>query len=141
MKKTVIALIVALSTAGFVGLYVFDPGRPDPATVTPATAPSVFEALEIPTSVPAGVPAERTVDGSAETDKYGTVQVQLLLSGDRISEVRFLRQPEPGRGADAVKVLQQATLAAQSAEIDTVSGATMTSESYLKSLQAALDAR
>ncbi|RSN20588.1 FMN-binding domain-containing protein [Amycolatopsis sp. WAC 04169] len=138
MKKTVLTLIVALSTAGFIGLYVYDPGSPAPEPAAPAAAPpNIFEALEAPPSAQ----AVRTVDGSAETDKYGTVQVQLVVSENRISEIRLLQQPEPGRGAEAVKALQQATLTAQSAAIDTVSGATMTSESYLKSLQAALDAR
>lgn len=136
MKKTVLTLIVALSTAGFIGLYVYDPGSSAP-TAPAAAPPNIFETLEVPPSAQAA----RTVDGSAETDKYGTVQVQLVVSENRISEVRLLRQPEPGRGAEAVKALQQATLTAQSAAIDTVSGATMTSESYLKSLQAALDAR
>ncbi|OXM53986.1 FMN-binding domain-containing protein [Amycolatopsis thailandensis] len=133
MKKTVLTLIVALSTAGFIGLYVYDPGSSTPT----AAPPNILEVIEAPPSAQAA----RTVDGSAETDKYGTVQVQLVVSDNRISEIRLLRQPEPGRGAEAIKALQQATLTAQSAAIDTVSGATMTSESYLKSLQAALDAR
>jgi uncharacterized protein with FMN-binding domain len=38
----------------------------------------------------------------------------------------------------AVPLLKQETLQAQSANIDTVSGATMTSEAYIQSLQAAL---
>ena len=37
-------------------------------------------------------------------------------------------------------MLKQETISAQSANIDTVSGATVTSDGYLQSLQAALDA-
>jgi uncharacterized protein with FMN-binding domain len=42
--------------------------------------------------------------------------------------------------AYALPVLRQAVLDAQSAHIDTVSGATVTSDGYKQSLQAALDA-
>ena len=47
-------------------------------------------------------------------------------------------KPSPSR-ATATNQLKEATLQAQSAEVDAVSGATFTSESYIKSLQAALD--
>ncbi|MFC9250957.1 FMN-binding protein [Amycolatopsis thailandensis] len=147
MKKTIVALTVALSTAGFVSLYFYEAG-PTESTAHAAPAPprsSVpsVTAQEVPGW--SGEPlarAERTIDGTAESNKHGVVQVQLVLSAeDRITDVRFLQEPGPGRGAEAIKVLRQSTLTVQSAAIDTVSGATMTSESYLKSLQAALDAK
>ena len=67
------------------------------------------------------------------------------MTGGRITDVSVLQVPD-GNGRDqeinayALPVLREETLAAQSAHIDTVSGATVTSDGYRESLQAALDA-
>lgn len=138
MKKTIVAATVALSAAGFLGVWLYEPGPLGSETVAvaaPAPSSSTSDGG-------ASEGSERTIDGSVESNRYGTVQVQLVISAeDRISEVRLLKRPTSGRGVDAIPVLQQETLTAQSADIDTVSGATSTSESYVDSLQAALDAR
>ncbi|MFI9453994.1 FMN-binding protein [Amycolatopsis sp. NPDC052450] len=138
MKKTIVAATVALSAAGFLGVWLYEPGPLGSETVAvaaPAPSSSTSDGG-------ASEGAERTIDGSVESNRYGTVQVRLVISAeDKISEVRLLRRPISGRGVDALPILQEETLTAQSADIDTVSGATSTSESYVKSLQAALDAR
>ncbi|MFD5250973.1 FMN-binding protein [Amycolatopsis sp. NPDC058340] len=138
MKKTIVAATVALSAAGFLGVWLYEPGPLGTETVAVAApAPSSPSA-----DGGAAEGAERTIDGSVESNRYGTVQVRLVISAeDKISEVRLLQRPTSGRGVDAIPILQEETLTAQSADIDTVSGATSTSESYVKSLQAALDAR
>ncbi|ANN19447.1 FMN-binding domain-containing protein [Amycolatopsis orientalis] len=144
MKKTIVAATVALSAAGFLGVWLYEPGPLGSETVAVAApAPSSStESTESSSDGGASEGAERTIDGSVESNRYGTVQVRLVISAeDRISEVQLLRRPTSGRGVDAIPVLQAETLTAQSADIDTVSGATSTSESYVKSLQAALDAR
>ena len=51
----------------------------------------------------------------------------------------MLKQPNHPQTTAAVPVLIEETLAAQSADIDTVSGATITSDAYKESLQAAID--
>ena len=85
------------------------------------------------------------VNGSVEQTRWGPVQVQVTISGGRITDVIALRVPN-GNFRDeeinsyAVPQLRQEVLAAQSARIDTVSGATVTSDGYIGSLQAALDA-
>ena len=75
---------------------------------------------------------------------YGPVQVQIEVSGGRIVDVSTLALPGDGHSrrinSFAVPRLREEVLAAQSAQIDTVSGATATSEAYAQSLQAALDA-
>ncbi|WP_410649869.1 FMN-binding protein [Amycolatopsis sp. cmx-4-54] len=137
MKKTIVAATVALSAAGFLGVWRYEPGPLGSETVAVAAAPSS-------STSDGGVSegAERTIDGSVESNRYGTVQVRLVISAeDRISEVRLLQRPTSGRGVAALPILQEETLTAQSADIDTVSGATSTSETYVDSLQAALDAR
>ncbi|MEU6551141.1 FMN-binding protein [Streptomyces sp. NPDC046915] len=88
---------------------------------------------------PAASVASRVVAGSTVDTEKGPVQVQVTLEGDEITAVRMLQQPNHPQTTAAVPKLVAETLKAQSADIDTVSGATITSEGYKKSLQAALD--
>ncbi|NUP20176.1 MAG: FMN-binding protein, partial [Streptomyces sp.] len=61
--------------------------------------------------------------------------------GEKITAVKMLQQPNHPQTTAAVPKLVAETLEAQSADIDTVSGATITSEAYKESLQAAIDAK
>ncbi|MFF4340194.1 FMN-binding protein [Kitasatospora sp. NPDC001540] len=86
----------------------------------------------------------RTVTGSAVDTRYGPVQVKVTLTGGRISTIDVVQYPTRDRrdreiNEYAVPVLNQEAIAAQSADIDVVSGATYTSEGYTRSLQSALD--
>ena len=85
--------------------------------------------------------ASKTVDGTAVDTEKGTVQVRVTFEGDKISAVTMLQQPNHPQTTAAVPKLVAETLQAQSADIDTVSGATITSEGYKESLQAAIDAK
>jgi len=86
----------------------------------------------------------RTVTGAVESTQWGPVQVQLKMSGDDITAVTVLQQPS-GNPRDseindyALPILVRETTEADSAHIDMVSGATVTSTGYLQSLQSALD--
>ncbi|KOX45680.1 FMN-binding protein [Streptomyces sp. NRRL F-7442] len=86
----------------------------------------------------------RTVTGPTVQTRYGPVQVELTLDGSRITAARAVQSPggDPRSrqiNASAVPVLIKETVQAQSAHLDTVSGATYTSEGYIGSLQSALD--
>ena len=88
--------------------------------------------------------AGTVVTGSVASTRWGPVQVQLTVSGGKITAARVVQQPDGNRrdeeiNASAVPTLVQETLDTQSAKIDMVSGATVTSEGYLQSLQSALD--
>lgn len=83
-----------------------------------------------------------TYKGKAVQNPYGTIQVTIKVSGGKVSAADASYPTSGFSGTinpNAVKKLSQATLAAQSADVDAVSGATFTSESYVESLQAALD--
>jgi uncharacterized protein with FMN-binding domain len=85
------------------------------------------------------------VNGNVANTRWGPVQVQVHISGGRIVDVKTLQLPHGNqRDAEinsyAVPVLRKEVLDAQSADIDTVSGATVTSDGYIRSLQYALDA-
>ena len=81
------------------------------------------------------------IEFGVETNRHGEVQVRVTFTDNRITAVQFLRLPRSGTSQQAAPALVAETLRAQSANIDTVSGATMTSESYIQSLQAAIDAK
>ncbi|WP_261372211.1 FMN-binding protein [Arthrobacter woluwensis] len=85
-----------------------------------------------------------TYTGSVISTRYGNVQVQVVLAQGKITDVIALQlTDQDGRSQQissmAAPILRQEVLAAQSASVDSVSGATYTSEGYLQSLQAALD--
>ncbi|OYP18647.1 FMN-binding protein [Streptomyces sp. FBKL.4005] len=83
------------------------------------------------------------VTGDAAQTQYGAVQVRLTVSAGKITEAEAVQAPKGGLSGQktelAVPRLNQQAVAAQSADIDVVSGATYTSEGYKKSLQSALD--
>ena len=86
----------------------------------------------------------RTVTGDTYDTRYGPVQVRVTLRGTKITDVSALQLPQSSpRDIEidnyAVPQLRQEALSAQSAHIDMVSGATYTSEGYIRSLQSALD--
>jgi uncharacterized protein with FMN-binding domain len=86
-----------------------------------------------------------TTTGQVAQTRWGPVQVQITTDASgKITDVEVVEYPS-GNGEDqrinayALPQLVQETLDAQSASIDMVSGATVTSEGYLQSLQSALD--
>jgi uncharacterized protein with FMN-binding domain len=86
-----------------------------------------------------------TYDGASVQTRFGTVQVQVTILNGKITEVTALQLTDGERksaqiSSRAAPVLRSEVLQAQSANVQTVSGATVTSEAYLTSLQAALDA-
>ena len=86
-----------------------------------------------------------TYTGAVASTRWGHVQVTITVTDGRITSVSVPTYPNAnGRdkeiNAYAVPILKQETLSAQNADIDTVSGATVTSDGYKQSLQAALDA-
>ncbi|WP_433073477.1 FMN-binding protein [Dactylosporangium sp. CA-052675] len=92
-----------------------------------------------------GTASGTTYQGSVAPTRWGDVQVSITVSGGRITAVTVPVYPDANGkdrqiNARALPTLVRETIAAQSADIDTVSGATVTSDGYKESLQAALDA-
>lgn len=118
---------------------------------TPSGSHSTGGSSKSPTPAPSkkgGTSATKatrtTLDGNAVQTQYGVVQVKVTLNGKKIDQVSFDQIQGYDRRSDeinqyAAPVLVQETLTAQSAQVDTVSGATYTSEGYIQSLQSALD--
>jgi hypothetical protein len=117
------------------------PGRPTSSAGPLPGRPTPSHARSSPPAAPA---RPRTVLGQPENNPYGVVQVRLTLTGARITDVQAVQLPSGGRSSEiaayAAPRLRSEVLAAQSASIDSVSGASYTSEGYAQSVQSALDA-
>ena len=91
----------------------------------------------------AAADAGKTVTGPLEETRYGPVQVEVTIASGKIVAVTAVALPSGGRSGSismyAAPILADEAVTAQSASIDTVSGATYTSRAYATSLQAALD--
>lgn len=154
MKRAIPVLV--LSVAGLVPVWLYEPGAAhegeiNEAAATPET-PQQTRSSKAPTPTLVTPPKTsgsapktqqqaqtRTVSGRAVNTSEGVVQVQVTLQGTKITDVKALRAPNSNPTRMALPILRQSALKAQSADIDTVSGATATSEGYKQSLQAAID--
>jgi len=129
-----------------------DPGTTTPPATAPTTTASTAVAGASPaaaavtttTTVAPATTGTQTVTGNAAPTRYGPVQVQVTLTNGRITAVEAVEYPT-ARSRDiqinnrAIPQLNAEALAAQSAHIHTISGATYTSNGYATSLQSALD--
>jgi uncharacterized protein with FMN-binding domain len=84
-----------------------------------------------------------TYNGSVEDAFYGMVQVQVVVLGGKITSVNFLQYPNDNRtsqfvNSQAMPMLQQEAIQAQSAQVNGVSGASATSQAFQVSLANAL---
>ncbi len=117
-----------------------EPTDPSSQPTDPSSQPT--DPSSQPTA--AGSSAAQTYQGSTVQTRWGPVQVQITVTSGTITAVDVLQHPsENPKDAEindyALPVLVQDTLKAQSAKIDMVSGATVTSDGYVQSLQSALD--
>lgn len=139
--------------AGAVVLTNAQPGvvQPDPPTTpgsSPTTKSTTSASKKKSSATPKPTPTQPTsghVLGAPVDTQYGVVQVRLSFTGKHITDVRAVHLTDSSStsvsiSAQAAPTLRQEALAAQSAQIDMVSGATFTSEAYQQSLQSAIDA-
>ena len=145
-----VTLWLVATVAAVVLLFSYRTSLAGPVPATAAAAPGVVPDSPAPSgSTRSGATRTRTrtltVNGTVADTRWGPVQVQVKINNNKIIDVRTLRRPT-GNDRDerintyAVPQLRAEVLAAQSARIDAVSGATVTSDGYIESLQAALDA-
>ncbi|MFI9545628.1 FMN-binding protein [Streptomyces sp. NPDC052016] len=130
MKRALPVLV--LSVAGLIPVWRYEPST---GTTTEAAAPASTPS----TSSTGSSSGSTVVKGTVVSTDKGDVQVEVTFDGGTITAVRMLRQPDHPQTTAAVPELIAETLEAQSADVDTVSGATITSDGYRESLQAAID--
>lgn len=122
------------------------PASAPPSTSSASAAPST-SAKAAPSKPASGT---KTVTGTAVPAseggrrQFGVVTVQLTVTNGTITAATVVSWPHNDQhsmqiSSYAIPVLNSEVVAAQSAQIDAVSGATITSDAYAQSLQAALD--
>lgn len=168
-RGTILFTIIVVVMGGTIGLKLYGLGETQTATTaavagrtsagastgtgssgTTGTGSTGTSTTSSPsaTSTPATAPASAStvVTGITVDTRYGPIQLQVTFSGTTITAITALQTPDQdGRSVSineqAVPILTQEALTSQSASIDTVSGATYTSEGYMRSLQSAIDQR
>jgi uncharacterized protein with FMN-binding domain len=108
------------------------------STSTPTAAPTPSTSSGASTSVP------KTYTGTTVQTQFGPVQVAIVVANRKITDVKSLQLTNQGDRSVhisnyAAPILRREVLAAQSAKVNSVGGATYTSDGYLTSLQSALD--
>jgi uncharacterized protein with FMN-binding domain len=145
-------VVLASTAVGFVAVVTFHTHpqrRPLVATEPPASTPARTPHRSRASSRThhrasrTRQPTSKTVLGADSPNRYGDVQVKVTMTNGKIASITAVRLPEQDqRSADissqAEPMLRTQALAAQSAQINGVSGASYTSDSYRQSLQSAL---
>jgi uncharacterized protein with FMN-binding domain len=114
--------------------------QPANPTTDQPTNPTVNPTTKPPAN---GTKRDGTWNGASTYTEFGNVELAIVVSGGKITDVKVLDYPQSHSRSvqinnKALPKLRQEALAAQSASINTVSGATYTSEGYRGSLQSAI---
>ena len=150
-KRGLIALILTL--AGLRLIVAYSPPGGDIGSVDPSAAPTDSPAANPtptptktpkPGKAPTGTLKDGTYDGDAINFKYGTAQVEIVVSGGVITEGKALKLPTAGGYTKRVTTFFQTDIPArvvadQGWKISNISGATYTSRAYSQSLQSAIN--
>ena len=150
-KRGLIALVLTL--AGLRLIVAYSPPGGDIGSVDPSAAPTDSPAASStptptktpkPSKAPTGTLKDGTYDGDAIKFKYGTAQVEIVVSGGVITEVKALKLPTAGGYTKRVTTFFQTDIPArvvadQGWKISNISGATYTSRAYSQSLQSAIN--
>jgi len=150
-KRGLIALVLTL--AGLRLIVAYSPPGGDIGSVDPSAAPTDSPAASPtptpnktpkPSKAPTGTLKDGTYDGDAIKFKFGTAQVEIVVSGGVITEVKALKLPTAGGYTKRVTTFFQTDIPArivadQGWKISNVGGATYTSRAYSQSLQSAIN--
>lgn len=137
------SLSAAPSTTGGTATGTGPGGTVTPAPTTTPSASATASAAPATTAAQSAA-ASGTFVGSSVDTPYGSVQVQITVSGGKITDVTAMKLTDAdGRSIQisnrAAPILKSEVLSSQSANVSNVSGATYTSQAYLQSAQSALD--
>jgi len=118
------------------------PPLPRPRPTPPVALVQQAASTDVAASTGSGY-RDGTYTGSSENAYYGRVQVQVTVANHRVAGIKVLNYPSDRRtsryiNSQALPLLQQEVISANSANVDTISGATLTSEAYIRSLGTAL---
>ncbi|GLP72546.1 MULTISPECIES: FMN-binding protein [unclassified Streptomyces] len=138
-----IVLASAATVSGMVMLLSLKP-HASPQAALSLPAPSASAGASASSGTGSATTGTRTVTGDTIQTRWGPVQVRITIKDGKLTEVTAVAYPTDNPrdqeiNSYALPRLRSEALQAQSANIDTVSGATYTSDGYRQSLQSALD--
>lgn len=112
------------------------------STATPTKIPTLSLRVTA-TPVPLGKYKDGSYTGSVVDAYYGYIQVRTTISGGKLANLEFLQYPsDRGRSIQinsyAMPILKSEALSAQASSVDIVSGATDSSQAFIRSLASAL---
>jgi uncharacterized protein with FMN-binding domain len=141
MRRVILAVVATAAALVLLLSFKTRPQSAAPAAASGSPAPG-GAGTPAGSAAPASGPG-KTVTGAAWPTVYGPVQVRITVAGGRITAVSAVEYPagtprDQQINAFAIPQLNREALAAGSARIDAVSGATYTSGGYVGSLQSAL---
>lgn len=144
MRRITFAALGTVSSLVMVFAYPTSHNASVTSTVT-GSAQESSAATTSPGSSTATSSAAKRYTGDATQTQWGVVQVQITVTNGKVTASEAIQHPTGNGHSDqinayAVPTLNSEAVAAQSANIDSVSGATVTSQGYTTSLQSALDA-
>lgn len=133
--------MVTLGLVAASAVYVFS--QYTPAAQALASSGTTSTASAAAATAPSGLYNDGTYTGTAYDALYGSVQVQATVSGGQLTDVQFLKYPGDRRTSQninnrAMSQLKREAIAVQGSRVNTVSGATDTSEAFRQSLHSAL---
>lgn len=140
-----IVLASAVTASGLVMLLALKPHTAPEIAAAPSSSSSSDSGADSGTgSGGSTATGTKTVTGDTVQTRWGPVQVKITVKSGKITDVTAVQSPSDNPrdqeiNSYALPQLKSEALAAQSAKIDTVSGATYTSDGYRQSLQSALD--
>jgi uncharacterized protein with FMN-binding domain len=149
MKKYAIGIMVlGVLIAYSAGIRHQQPRINPPSTSTSVHSPITTSGSGTPPSDNvamnnAGKYKDGNYTGSVADAYYGSVQVEAMINGGKITDIKFLQYPDTHSTSvyinqQAVPYLQQEAIKAQSSHVNIISGATYTSQAFIQSLSSAL---
>jgi uncharacterized protein with FMN-binding domain len=151
MKRATIAVLATAAGIAWILGYKVTPhtsglaavGTAQPSPPTDQVSPGTGSASPSATPTPSAGGVNGSFTGSDVPNRFGDVQIKIVISGGHIKDVQALQLPTDRAQSAYISqvagpILRSEVIQAQSARIDIVSGATYTSESYAQSVESAL---
>jgi uncharacterized protein with FMN-binding domain len=142
MKRGIV--IAGAAVVGGMGALVFPAGAYMPGVLVGESPAPIVNPTVSPTPSSSATSTQstqnRTLVGDTINTRYGAVQIQLKVSGTKINSVEILQAPSGSNARFtnyAIPILIRETIQAQSANVNSVSGASYTSQGFIQSLQSA----
>ena len=138
------AAVTAATATNSIGTRTNSGTSPAASPTPSAPDPTKADTTAAPIAPPAAAAAGGSFTGSSVNTPYGSVQIQIVVTNHKITDVKALHLTDDGGRSvqisnKAAPILRSEVLSSQSAQVSSVSGATYTSDAYLTSLQSALD--